>query len=60
MYRTLPHFTKENFSPKACGFVENSYLQGLTLQEFFFHAMAGRKGLINTAVKTVKTSYIQC
>ena len=46
-HRTLPHFTKDDFSPEACGFVENSYLCGLTPQEFF-HAMAGREGLINT------------
>ncbi|KAJ7924363.1 hypothetical protein B0H13DRAFT_1978078 [Mycena leptocephala] len=42
-HRTLPHFTKDDFSPEARGFVENSYLRGLTPQEFFFHAMAGRE-----------------
>src|SRR6185437_5550518 len=41
------------------GFVENSYLRGLTPQEFFFHAMGGREGLIDTAVKTSETGYIQ-
>jgi len=39
--------------------VENSYLRGLTPQEFFFHAMGGREGLIDTAVKTSSTGYIQ-
>ncbi|KAI6356945.1 hypothetical protein MCOR25_007789 [Pyricularia grisea] len=58
-YRTLPHFTKDDFSPEARGFVENSYLRGLTPSEFFFHAMAGREGLIDTAVKTAETGYIQ-
>ncbi|KIP04024.1 hypothetical protein PHLGIDRAFT_76648 [Phlebiopsis gigantea 11061_1 CR5-6] len=58
-HRTLPHFTKDDFSPEARGFVENSYLRGLTPQEFFFHAMAGREGLIDTAVKTAETGYIQ-
>ncbi|KAK4057043.1 DNA-directed RNA polymerase II core subunit rpo21 [Microbotryomycetes sp. JL221] len=58
-YRTLPHFTKDDYSPEARGFVENSYLRGLTPQEFFFHAMAGREGLIDTAVKTAETGYIQ-
>ena len=48
-HRTLPHFAKDDFSPEARGFVKNSYLHGLTSQEFFFHAMAGREGLINTA-----------
>ncbi|KAF1954657.1 beta and beta-prime subunits of DNA dependent RNA-polymerase [Byssothecium circinans] len=58
-YRTLPHFTKDDYSPESRGFVENSYLRGLTPQEFFFHAMAGREGLIDTAVKTAETGYIQ-
>ena len=57
--RTLPHFTKDDYSPESKGFVENSYLRGLTPQEFFFHAMAGREGLIDTAVKTAETGYIQ-
>ncbi|KAK3823717.1 MAG: LOW QUALITY PROTEIN: beta and beta-prime subunits of DNA dependent RNA-polymerase [Linnemannia elongata] len=58
-YRTLPHFTKDDHSPESRGFVENSYLRGLTPQEFFFHAMGGREGLIDTAVKTAETGYIQ-
>ena len=58
-YRTLPHFTKDDYSAESRGFVENSYLRGLTPTEFFFHAMAGREGLIDTAVKTAETGYIQ-
>ncbi|ODQ55873.1 Rna polymerase II [Saitoella complicata NRRL Y-17804] len=58
-YRSLPHFAKDDYSPESRGFVENSYLRGLTPQEFFFHAMAGREGLIDTAVKTAETGYIQ-
>ena len=58
-YRTLPHFPKDDYSPASRGFVENSYLRGLTAQEFFFHAMGGREGLIDTAVKTAETGYIQ-
>jgi DNA-directed RNA polymerase II subunit RPB1 len=57
--RTLPHFTKYDDSPEARGFVENSYINGLTPQELFFHAMGGRVGLIDTAVKTSTTGYIQ-
>jgi DNA-directed RNA polymerase II subunit RPB1 len=55
----LPHFIKNDYGPEAKGFVENSYLQGLTPIEFFFHAMGGREGLIDTAVKTSETGYIQ-
>lgn len=57
--RSLPHFTKDDYGPEARGFVQNSYLRGLTPQEFFFHAMGGREGLIDTAVKTSSTGYIQ-
>ncbi|KAJ8073227.1 DNA-directed RNA polymerase II core subunit rpo21 [Marasmius tenuissimus] len=58
-HRPLPHFTKDDFSPEARGFVENSYLRGLTPQEFFFHTMAGREVFIDTAVKMAETGYIQ-
>ena len=51
--RTLPHFKKFDDSPEARGFVESSFIQGLTPQELFFHAMGGRVGLIDTAVKSV-------
>ena len=57
--RTLPHYTKYDDSPNARGFVESSYINGLTPQELFFHAMGGRVGLIDTAVKTSTTGYIQ-
>jgi DNA-directed RNA polymerase beta' subunit/intein/homing endonuclease len=51
--RTLPHFKKFDDSPEARGFVKNSYISGLTAPELFFHAMGGRMGLIDTAVKSV-------
>jgi DNA-directed RNA polymerase II subunit RPB1 len=57
--RTLPHFCKDDYGMASRGFVENSYLRGLTPQEFFFHAMGGREGCIDTAVKTSETGYIQ-
>ena len=57
--RTLPHYTKYDDTPTARGFVENSFISGLTPQELFFHAMGGRIGLIDTAVKTSQTGYIQ-
>jgi len=58
-HRTLPHFSKYDDSPAARGFVESSYINGLSPQELFFHAMGGRVGLIDTAVKTSTTGYIQ-
>ncbi|CAF1066419.1 unnamed protein product [Adineta steineri] len=58
-HRTLPHFFKDDYGPEAKGFVKNSYFHGLTPSEFFFHAMGGREGLIDTAIKTAETGYIQ-
>ena len=57
--RTLPHFSKYDDSPTARGFIESSYITGLSAHEMFFHAMAGRIGLIDTAVKTSQTGYAQ-
>ena len=57
--RTLPHYKKYDDSAEARGFAESSFIRGLTPQEFFFHAMSGREGLIDTAVKTATTGYIQ-
>jgi len=57
--RTLPHYKKYDDSAGARGFIESSFIGGLTPQEFFFHAMSGREGLIDTAVKTADTGYIQ-
>ena len=51
--RTLPHYSKYDDGPAARGFVENSFIAGLTPSEVFFHAMGGRVGLIDTAVKSV-------
>lgn len=57
--RSLPHFSKDDYGPESKGFVANCYVKGLTPQEFYFHAMGGREGLIDTAVKTADTGYIQ-
>ena len=57
--RTLPHYYKYDDSSEARGFVENSFISGQSPQEFFFHAMGGREGLIDTACKTAATGYIQ-
>ncbi len=57
--RTLPHYKKYDDGAEARGFIESSFIRGLTPQEFYFHAMSGREGLIDTAVKTAETGYIQ-
>ena len=57
--RTLPHFKKGDLGAYAKGFVSNSYKSGLTPTEFFFHAMGGREGLVDTAVRTSRSGYMQ-
>ena len=57
--RVLPHYEENDISPAAKGFVTNSYNKGLTPSEFYYHAMGGREGVIDTAVKTSETGYIQ-
>jgi len=57
--RTLSHYKPDDLSAEAHGFVEHSYTGGLTPREFFFHAMGGREGLVDTAVRTSKSGYLQ-
>ncbi len=57
--RSLPHFERHSKIPAAKGFVLNSFYSGLTPTEFFFHTMGGREGLVDTAVKTAETGYMQ-
>ena len=57
--RTLPHFKKHTKTPDAKGFVSNSFYTGLSPTEFLFHAISGREGLVDTAVKTAETGYMQ-
>lgn len=56
--RSLPHFLKHSKSPPAKGFVRNSFYTGLSPTEFLFHAISGREGLVDTAVKTAETGYM--
>ncbi|EEB09711.1 DNA-directed RNA polymerase III complex large subunit Rpc1 [Schizosaccharomyces japonicus yFS275] len=56
--RSLPHFRKNSKHPLAKGFVSNSFYTGLTPTEFLFHAISGREGLVDTAVKTAETGYM--
>ncbi|GFS71229.1 DNA-directed RNA polymerase I subunit RPA1 [Nephila pilipes] len=56
---TLPSFLPYTTSPQAGGFVGGRFLTGINPQEYFFHCMAGREGLIDTAVKTSRSGYLQ-
>ncbi|MFA5211836.1 MAG: DNA-directed RNA polymerase subunit A' [Methanoregula sp.] len=57
--RTLPHFKKGDRGADAHGFIAHSYKGGLNATEFFFHAIGGREGLVDTAVRTSQSGYLQ-
>ncbi len=57
--RTLPQFPAGSTDALASGWVQSSFVQGLTASEFFQHARGGREGLVDTSVKTAYTGYIQ-
>ncbi|WP_456419118.1 DNA-directed RNA polymerase subunit A' [Methanocaldococcus infernus] len=57
--RVLPHFEKGDLGARAHGFVRSSYKKGLSPTEFFFHAIGGREGLVDQAVRTAQSGYMQ-
>src|SRR5881296_1180657 len=57
--RALSHFKPKDANPDAKGFVKSNYRDGLSPLEFFFHAMGGREGLVDTAVRTQQSGYMQ-
>ena len=57
--RSLPHFKENDDNPDSKGFVKSNYRDGLSALEFFFHAMGGREGLVDTAVRTQQSGYMQ-
>jgi DNA-directed RNA polymerase subunit A' len=57
--RALPHFRPGDQNPDSKGFVKSNYRDGLNPIEFFFHAMGGREGLVDTAVRTQQSGYMQ-
>jgi DNA-directed RNA polymerase I subunit RPA1 len=57
--KSLPCFRPFETNIRAGGYIVNRFLTGIRLQEYYFHAMAGREGLIDTAVKTSRSGYLQ-
>ena len=57
--KTLPSFRQLDTAPRAGGFVTQRFFSGIRPQEYYFHCMAGREGLIDTAVKTSRSGYLQ-
>lgn len=57
--KTLPCFAPCDVAPRAHGYISDRYFNGLRPQEFYFHCMAGRDGLVDTTVKTARSGYLQ-
>lgn len=57
--KTLPSFVPYDPSPRAGGHIADRFLTGLRPQDYFFHCMSGREGLVDTAVKTSRSGYLQ-
>jgi DNA-directed RNA polymerase I subunit RPA1 len=57
--KSLPCFKPFDTDIRAGGYIANRFLTGIRPQEYYFHAMAGREGLIDTAVKTSRSGYLQ-
>lgn len=57
--RTLPHFRRGDLSARGKGFVDSSFRSGLNAIEYFMHACGGREGLVDTAVRTSSSGYMQ-
>ncbi|CAM9184875.1 unnamed protein product [Hapterophycus canaliculatus] len=57
--KSLPSFQAFEPSPRANGFITDRFLTGIRPQDYYFHCMAGREGLVDTAVKTSRSGYLQ-
>ena len=57
--RALPHFKPGDLGAEARGFIKSNFRDGLNPVEVFMHAAAGREGLVDTAVKTSQSGYMQ-
>ncbi|MEM4181993.1 MAG: DNA-directed RNA polymerase subunit A' [Candidatus Pacearchaeota archaeon] len=56
--RSLSFFKKGDLSPRANGFIESSFIEGLDVDEFFFGAITGRDAMMDTALRTPKSGYL--
>lgn len=57
--RLLPYFPREDDSPEGRGFIKHGFIHGLNVTEYFYHNVDSRSGIIDTAIKTADTGYMQ-
>ena len=57
--RSLPHFSRDDISSEAHGFINRSFIEGIGPSQYYFHSGSGREGVINKTIKTAETGYVQ-
>jgi len=57
--RVLPHFKRGGRGAPDRGFIASSFKRGLEPTEFFMLSVSGRESLVDTAVRTAKSGYMQ-
>lgn len=57
--RNLPFYYPGILSAREKGFVFSSFRKGLEPDEFYLHSMGGRESLVNTAIRTARSGYMQ-
>ncbi|MBM3229670.1 DNA-directed RNA polymerase subunit A', partial [Candidatus Parvarchaeota archaeon] len=57
--RTLPHYKRQDIGGSARGYVMGSFRFGLDPRDFYHHSMGGRESLVNTAIRTARSGYMQ-
>lgn len=61
--RSLPHYRFNNLDLKEeyeiRGFIDSSFIGGLSPTQYYFHSMSGREGVCDTAMNTATSGYIQ-
>ena len=48
--KSLPSFPAFDARPRAGGFISDRFLTGIRPQDYFFHCMSGREGLVRSAL----------
>jgi DNA-directed RNA polymerase subunit A' len=58
-YRTLSHFKRKDLSAIARGFIRSNFIKGLNPIEYYFQSMSARESIVNTAIRTARSGYMQ-
>jgi len=56
--RSMPFFQKYDLTLRSRGFIFNSFVSGLDVDEYFWNGRVGRGGVADTSLKTKDTGYM--